>query len=59
VDFLYVAGLETPRDWEFFEPQDELSRLLGRRVDLVPKEYLHWVVRDRILAEARTVYVAA
>jgi uncharacterized protein len=42
-----VTGLET-----------ELSGLLGRTVDLVPKAMLKWVIRDRVLAEAQPVYVA-
>jgi predicted nucleotidyltransferase len=36
----------------------ELSALLGRRVDLVPKPMLKWVIRDRVLAEAQRIYVA-
>ncbi len=58
IDFLYVPGPETPLDWSLFQVADELERLLGRRVDLVPKEHLHWVIRDRVLAEARPVYAA-
>jgi len=42
-----LTGLET-----------ELSELLSRKVDLVPKPLLKWVVRDRILAEAQAIYVA-
>jgi predicted nucleotidyltransferase len=42
-----MTGLET-----------ELSNLLGRRVDLVPKPLLKWVIRDRVLAEAEPNYVA-
>lgn len=42
-----VTGLET-----------ELSGLLSRKVDLVPKPMLKWVIRDRVLAEAQPIYVA-
>jgi uncharacterized protein len=30
----------------------ELEQLLGRKVDVVEPEGLHWYVRDRVLAEA-------
>ena len=30
----------------------ELEQLLGRRVDIVEPEGLHWFVRDRVLKEA-------
>jgi predicted nucleotidyltransferase len=38
--------------------ENELSQLVRRRVDLVPKPLLKWVIRDRVLAEARPIYVA-
>ncbi|MBV9852003.1 MAG: nucleotidyltransferase family protein [Armatimonadetes bacterium] len=31
----------------------DLQDLLGRRVDLVEPEGLHWMIRDRVLAEAK------
>jgi predicted nucleotidyltransferase len=31
----------------------ELESLLGRKVDLVEPQALHWYIRDRILQEAR------
>ena len=42
-----LTGLET-----------ELSELLGRKADVVPKPLLKWVIRDRVLAEAQPIYVA-
>jgi predicted nucleotidyltransferase len=38
-------------DWAGF--QQELERVLGRRVDVVSETGLHWYIRDRVLAEAR------
>jgi uncharacterized protein len=38
--------------------QRELEALLGRRVDLVPKEGLKPVIRDQVLATARVLYAA-
>ncbi|MDP9460680.1 MAG: nucleotidyltransferase family protein [Actinomycetota bacterium] len=58
VDFLYVRGPGSPLGLEFFGLQEELERLLHRDVDLVPKEGLHWVIRDRVLADARVLYAA-
>jgi predicted nucleotidyltransferase len=36
----------------------ELSELLGRPVDLVPKDGLKPLIRDEVLAEAEVVYAA-
>ena len=43
----------------FFLMQDELSELLGRRVDLNTPMCLSPHFRDEVLREARTVHVAA
>lgn len=56
VDLLYVRVPDSTSSlWEL---RDELERLLGRKVDLVSKDNLHWVIRDQVLAEARNVYAA-
>jgi hypothetical protein len=31
---------------------DDLERILGRRVEVVPDEALHWLVRPQVLFEA-------
>jgi uncharacterized protein len=41
-------------DWSGF--RQELETLLGRRVDVVSEASLHWVIRDRVLAEARPLF---
>lgn len=42
-----------------FDLERELSEAFGgRRVDLVPRKYLHPRLRDRVLAEARVAYAA-
>jgi uncharacterized protein len=56
VDFLYVLSPESTVAWEIVDLRDELAEAVGREVDIVPKEYLHWVVRDRVLAEAEVVF---
>jgi predicted nucleotidyltransferase len=45
--------------WEFFGMQDELTQLLGRNVDLNTPGFLSRYFRDRVLAEAETVYERA
>ncbi len=55
MDFLYV--LEDPSiGARIIDLQDEFASVVGHSVDLVPKNYLHWVVRDRVLAEAKVIY---
>jgi predicted nucleotidyltransferase len=58
VDLLYVRGPNAARGLAFFGFQAELEDLLGTKVDLVPKEGLHWVIRDRVLADAEALYAA-
>src|SRR4051812_27412785 len=61
IDFLYVLS-DPSIGMRFFEFQRRLADLLGRdvdQVDLVPKQYLNRVIRDRVLGEARPVYAAA
>lgn len=58
VDFLYVRGPSSPKGLAFLGLQRELEELLGRRVDLVPKEGLHWVIRDEIINDAEVLYAA-
>lgn len=43
----------------FFGIQDELSELLGRRVDLNTQGFLSKYFRDEVLQEAEVQYVAA
>jgi len=43
----------------FFSMQDELSKFLGRKVDLNTPGFLSRYFRDQVLAEAETQYVAA
>ena len=42
----------------FFAMQDELSQLLGRKVDLNTAGFLSSYFRDRVLAEAKVQYDA-
>lgn len=61
IDFLYVLS-DPMIGMRFFEFQRRLADVLGRdveHVDLVPKNHLHRVIRDSVLAEAQQVYAAA
>ena len=61
VDFLVVFRNNDYGPWmgKLTDMEIDLSKLLNRRVDLVPKKSLKWVIRDRVLASARVVYVDA
>jgi predicted nucleotidyltransferase len=43
----------------FFTMQEELSRLLGRKVDLNTPMFLSRYFRDQVITEAEVFYVAA
>jgi predicted nucleotidyltransferase len=59
VDLLVEFGSGVQHGLSFFAIQDELGRLLGRRVDLNTTQCLSRYFREQVLAEARTIYVAA
>lgn len=56
VDILveFEAG-HTP-GWEFFDMGEELSQLIGRKVDLNTAGFLSRYFRQQVLAEAETQY---
>ena len=60
VDFLVRFDKDDYGPWmgKLTGLERELSELLCRKVNLVPKPLLKWVIRDRILAEAQAIYVA-
>jgi uncharacterized protein len=53
VDFIPNSGVSL---LELSRMQIDLQDLLGRKVDLVPKKGLKPLIRDSVLAEARTIY---
>ncbi len=59
VDVLVEFEPGTRVGLRFFSMQDELSTLLGRRVDLNTPGFLSRYFRDSVLREAEDVYVAA
>ena len=58
VDVLYVLRPGRKLGWEIEQLADELSVLLGHRVDLVSLRALHPRLRPAVLAEARPLYAA-
>ena len=58
VDLLYVPLPDAHLGWEIEELADELAALFGHPVDLVSKRYLHELLREQILQDARTLYAA-
>ena len=42
----------------YFSLREDLEQLFGRAVDLVPKEGLHRVIRDQVIADAQVLYAA-
>ncbi|GII57970.1 nucleotidyltransferase [Planotetraspora thailandica] len=58
IDLLYVLKPGNDIGIEFFGFQEELEDLLGRKVDVVSKEGLHWVIRDQVLHDAQVLYAA-
>ena len=58
VDLLYVRVPGNDLGMSYFALQEDLEKLFGRPVDLVPKDGLHRVIRDQVLADARVLYAA-
>lgn len=59
VDVLYEFEPGHEPGWAIEAVQEELSRLIGRRVDMVPFKYLNPRLRASILASAEDQYAAA
>ena len=59
VDVLVEFEPGTRLGFAFFDIEQELSQILGRRVDLRTPQELSKYFRDEVLAEAEDVYVAA
>lgn len=66
IDFLFTPGPEFRRDqaygpWLTNNMADELSALLGRKVDLIERSKIeshrNWIRREHILKNAQPIYV--
>ncbi|MGQ0519593.1 MAG: nucleotidyltransferase family protein [Actinomycetota bacterium] len=58
VDVLYELAPGSRLGWDIEDLADELTQLLGRRVDLISRNALHERLRDQVLADARVLYAA-
>lgn len=58
VDLLYVMAPGRSLGFSINRLEDELVAVFGRQVDLVAKRAVHRMLRDNVLAEARTLYAA-
>jgi uncharacterized protein len=58
VDLLYVRVPGNDLGMSYFALQEDLEELFGQPVDLVPKDGLHRVIRDQVLADAQVLYAA-
>ena len=38
--------------------EEALTKILGRKADVVPRDNLKWVIRDKVLARAEPIYVS-
>ncbi len=58
IDLLYELQPGARLGWHIEDLADELSVILGRRVDLISRRALHERLREKVLAEARPLYAA-
>lgn len=58
IDVLYDLVPGGRLGWEIEDLADELSAVLGRRVDLVSRRALHERLREAVLADAQLLYAA-
>lgn len=56
VDVLYDLLPGRHLTWEVVDVAEEMSTILGRPVDLISRRTLHRLMRDRVEAEACTLY---
>lgn len=58
IDVLVEFEPEARIGLKYFKIEDELTELLGRRVDLTTKDGLHALIRKEVLARRLVVYAA-
>lgn len=58
IDLLYELAPGASLGFDVFDLEDGLVEVFGRPVDLVAKGAVHRLLRDRVLADARTLYAA-
>lgn len=58
VDLLFALAPDARLGFALFNLEDELVEIFGRPVDLLPKDSVHRLLRDEVLAEAKVLYAA-
>ena len=58
VDLLYTLEGGRALGWEVEDLVESLTEVFHRPVDLVSRRSLHPMIRDRVMAEAETLYAA-
>ncbi len=56
IDLLYTLEPGMRLGWDIEQLADQLSEVLGRRVDLTGRGSLHEQLREAVLAEAQVLY---
>ena len=59
VDLLHTLEGGRALGWEVEDLVESLTEVFHRPVDLVSRRSLHPMIRDRVMAEAETLYAAA
>lgn len=58
IDLLYEFAPDEHIGWAIVHLKEELEKLFGRDVDLVSRHFIHWYIRDEVLAEAKPLHAA-
>ncbi len=58
IDLLYELAPGVHLGFDLFDLEDSLADLFGRTIDLISKNAVHPMMRDRVLADAVLVYAA-
>ena len=58
IDLLYKLERGARLGFDLFDLEDALAEVFGRTVDLVAKDAVHRLMRERVLADAVVVYAA-
>lgn len=56
IDLLYEFEDGHTPGWAIVDLAAELEALFGRRVDLVGRRSVHWLIRDEVLTQARSLH---
>lgn len=58
VDLLYVLKPDARLGFRFFDLEDDLTALFGRKVDLVARTSINEHLREQVLSDAQPLYAA-